>query len=91
MIAFGNIAPCSLVEVDLMMKAVRASETLVYFKETTWRYIPERCHLHTRLRENLKSHMKEETTWDNGHRRVDNIKMDLKATDSVWIRFIWLE
>jgi hypothetical protein len=27
----------------------------VYFKETTRRYIPERCHLHTRRRENLKA------------------------------------
>jgi hypothetical protein len=28
------------------MKAVRTSETMVYFKETTWRHIPEGCHLH---------------------------------------------
>jgi len=30
------------------MKAIRISETSVYFNNTTWRYIPERCHLHTR-------------------------------------------
>jgi hypothetical protein len=35
------------------MEAVRTSETSVYLNETTWSYIPERCQLHTRLRENL--------------------------------------
>jgi hypothetical protein len=39
------------------MEAVRTSETLVYLKETTRRYIPEGSNLHTRPRENLKSHM----------------------------------
>jgi hypothetical protein len=29
------------------MKAVCTSETSVYFNETTRRYIPENCHLHT--------------------------------------------
>jgi hypothetical protein len=38
----------------LMIVAVRASETSVYFNETTRRYIPEGCHLHTSRRENLK-------------------------------------
>jgi hypothetical protein len=38
-----------------MMEAERISETSVYFYETTWRYIPKGCHLHTR-RENLKCH-----------------------------------
>jgi hypothetical protein len=37
-----------------MIEAVRAYETYVYF-ETTRRYIPEDCHLHTRRRKNLKS------------------------------------
>jgi hypothetical protein len=32
------------------------SETSVYCSETTRRCIPEVCHLHTRHRENLKSH-----------------------------------
>jgi hypothetical protein len=27
--------------ISLMMEAVHNSETSVYFKETTWRYIPE--------------------------------------------------
>jgi hypothetical protein len=42
----------------LMIKTVRGSETSVYFNETTRRYIPEGHHLHTRRRENLKSHTK---------------------------------
>jgi hypothetical protein len=39
-----------------MMEAVRTSETSVYSNETTWRYIPEGSHIHTRRRENLKAH-----------------------------------
>jgi hypothetical protein len=40
-----------------MMEEVRASETSVYYNETTRRYILEGCHLHTRRREDLKSHI----------------------------------
>jgi hypothetical protein len=57
--AFWDIAPYSLVKVDrsaLMMEAVRICETSATFYETTRRNIPEVCHLHTRCRENLKSH-----------------------------------
>jgi len=57
MTAFWDVRACSLLEV-LMMEAVRTSETSVYFHETTRRYVPESCHLHTRRRENLKSHTK---------------------------------
>jgi hypothetical protein len=39
------------------MDRVRASETSVYFNETTRRHTPESCHLHTRRRENLNSHV----------------------------------
>jgi hypothetical protein len=39
-----------------MMEAVRSSETSVIFKVTIRRYIPEDSKLHTRRRENLKSH-----------------------------------
>jgi hypothetical protein len=39
-----------------MMDAVRTSETSVYYKETTWRFIPEDSNFHTRRRENFKSH-----------------------------------
>jgi hypothetical protein len=67
--AFWDIAPCSVVEVDLrlkvhtasiirgMMEAVRTSETSVCSNETTWRNIPKGSNLHTYRRENLKSHM----------------------------------
>jgi len=40
-----------------MMEVVRTSETSVNFNETTRRYIPEDSKLHTRRRENLKSHI----------------------------------
>jgi hypothetical protein len=40
-----------------MMVAVRTSETSVNFNMTTRRYIPEVTELHTRRRENLKSHV----------------------------------
>jgi hypothetical protein len=56
MTAFWDIAPCNLVEVALIMEAVRTTETSVYFNETTRRYIPGRLSPHTRHRENLKSH-----------------------------------
>jgi hypothetical protein len=36
-----------------MMETVHISETSVYFNETTRRYIPEGCHLHTLLRHNV--------------------------------------
>jgi hypothetical protein len=42
--------------ISLIMEAVRASETSVYSNETTRRYIPEGSNLHTRRRENPKSH-----------------------------------
>jgi hypothetical protein len=49
-------ARCS--RIALMMEAVRTSETsVIYF--TTWQHIPEDSKLHTRGRENLKSHMTE--------------------------------
>jgi hypothetical protein len=42
--------------IALTMKAVHASETSVHFNLTSGRYIPEDSNLHTRRRENLKSH-----------------------------------
>jgi hypothetical protein len=39
-----------------MVEAVRTSETSAHSNETAWRYIPEDSKLHTRRRENLKSH-----------------------------------
>jgi hypothetical protein len=43
--------------VALMMETVSTFETSVYFYETTRRNIPEDSLLHTRRRENLKSHL----------------------------------
>jgi hypothetical protein len=43
--------------IALMIEAVRTFETSVYSNETTRRYIPEDSKLHTRSRENLKSHL----------------------------------
>jgi hypothetical protein len=42
-----------------MMEAVHTYETSVYSYETTRRYIPEYSKLHTRRRENLKSHIQD--------------------------------
>jgi hypothetical protein len=42
-----------------MMEAVRTSETLVNFYQTTWRYNPEDSHLCIHCRENLKSYLDE--------------------------------
>jgi hypothetical protein len=42
--------------IALMMEAASTSETSVNFYQTTRRNIPEDNHLHTRRRENLKSH-----------------------------------
>jgi hypothetical protein len=41
----------------LKVQAVRTSETSVYFNERTQRCIPQGCHVHTRRRESLKSHL----------------------------------
>jgi hypothetical protein len=57
MAVFWVVAPCSLVEVALMMEAARTSETLVNFCQTTRRYNPEYSHLRTHRRENLKSYI----------------------------------
>jgi hypothetical protein len=71
MIAIWDTVLCSLVEADrrlrgayclyhqgdeMMMEAVCTSETSVCVNETTQHCIPEGYHLHTRRRENLKSH-----------------------------------
>jgi predicted unusual protein kinase regulating ubiquinone biosynthesis (AarF/ABC1/UbiB family) len=44
-------------EIALTKEAASVSETSVNFHQTTWRNIPEVSHLHTRRRENLKSHL----------------------------------
>jgi hypothetical protein len=64
MTVFWDVAPCVPVEVyrrfrliALMMKAEINSETSVNFYQTTRCNNPEDSHLHTRRRENLKSHI----------------------------------
>jgi hypothetical protein len=42
--------------IALMMEAANTSETSVNFYQTTGSNNPEDSHLHTRRRENLKSH-----------------------------------
>jgi hypothetical protein len=42
--------------ITLMMEAALTFETSVNFNATTRRYIPEDSKLHTRRRQNLKSH-----------------------------------
>jgi len=42
--------------IALMMEAARTSETSVDIQLRTWQYTPEDSQLHTRRRENLKSH-----------------------------------
>jgi hypothetical protein len=49
------VFPPSFID-TLMMEAVGTSETSVYFKETTRRYIPEGCLLLIHRCENLISH-----------------------------------
>jgi hypothetical protein len=40
-----------------MVQAVHTSEMSFYANKTSWRCIPEGCHLHAHCRENLKSHI----------------------------------
>jgi hypothetical protein len=56
MVVFWDVAPCSLVDIALMMDAVNTSQTSVSLYHTTQRNIPEDGRLHARRRENLKSH-----------------------------------
>jgi hypothetical protein len=46
-----------------LMEALRISETSVYSNQTTLHYIPESSQLHTRFRENLKSHISYSWVW----------------------------
>jgi hypothetical protein len=55
MAVFWVVAPCRLLIV-LMMEAVRTSETLVNFCQSTRPYNPEDNHFRTHRRENLKSY-----------------------------------
>jgi hypothetical protein len=50
-----------------MVEEVHTSETSVSFNMTTRRYTPGDYKLHTRCREDLKSHMKMVVFWDFSH------------------------
>jgi hypothetical protein len=60
-----RVVPLKLIDVSEVRTAsiirammdVRTSETSVNFNLITWRYIPEDSKLHTRRRENVKSHI----------------------------------
>jgi hypothetical protein len=68
---FWHVTPCSLIDIgrrfrgayclhhqdDEMMETVSSSETSVNIYQTTRCSIPEDSRLHTRRRENLKSHL----------------------------------
>jgi hypothetical protein len=64
MAVFWAVAPCSLAGIDrrfrrliaLMMEAANNSETSDSIYQTAWCNIPEDSRLHSRRRENLKSH-----------------------------------
>jgi hypothetical protein len=58
-----------------MMEAASTCETLVNFYRTAWRNIPEGSHLHTRRRENLKSH-EAEIDRKGTHRHVQKLCND---------------
>jgi hypothetical protein len=53
---------CATSIIRAMMEAVHISETSVNFNVITLRYIPEDSTLHTRRRENLKSHITSQLT-----------------------------
>jgi hypothetical protein len=51
MTAFWDIVSCSPVQAYLCFRGAycphhQGDKTSVYFNETTWRYVPESCHLH---------------------------------------------
>jgi hypothetical protein len=76
--------------ITLMMEAVRNSEPSVYSKETTQRYIPEGSNIYTRLRENLKSRIKQITSeqyklWCNVFAAI-NIRYKRSGTADIPIR-----
>jgi hypothetical protein len=60
MAVFWVVAPPSS-GIALMMEAASTSETLVNFYQTTRRNNPDDSHLHTHRRENLKSHVLQNT------------------------------
>jgi hypothetical protein len=52
----SEVLAASIIKAMMMMEALSTSKTLVNFYQTTRCNNPENSHLHTRRRENLKSH-----------------------------------
>jgi hypothetical protein len=55
-VSTASISRAMIPLIALMIEAVSTSETSVNFYETSRSSILEGCHLHTRSRENFKSH-----------------------------------
>jgi hypothetical protein len=55
-VSAASITRAMMMAIALMMEATSISETSVNFYQNTWHNNPENSHLHTRRRENLKSH-----------------------------------
>jgi hypothetical protein len=86
----------------LMMETASTSETSANFHQTTRRNNPEDSNLHTRRRENLKSHsdylipskmfsdfLQGSENWGYGCRWKDNIKIDVignECENEHWIQ-----
>jgi hypothetical protein len=62
-----------------LIEVLRTSETSIYFNETTRRYIPESCHLHTRRRANLKSEEELECPADSEERSVTAMQRSFRT------------
>jgi hypothetical protein len=60
---------------DVSEELIASSETSVNTYQTTWCNIPEDSHLHTRGRENLKSHL-EETLVDQRQNNLPEVNRD---------------
>jgi hypothetical protein len=54
---FTSVSEVLAASIIRAIEAARTSETLVNFRQTTWRYNPEDSHLRTHRRENLKSYL----------------------------------
>jgi hypothetical protein len=52
----SEVRSASIIRIALMMEAAHTSETSVDIQLSTRQYIPEDSELHTRRRDNLKSH-----------------------------------
>jgi hypothetical protein len=73
-----------------MMEAARTSETSVDIQLRTRHYIPADSELHTRRRENLKSHIKTVSSFTNGLLRTDFLNSYCLSLGSGYLHVIFL-